>query len=119
MGGTYRSSGYWYTDRSLAGGTTKIDCRRLIEGEIDRRRSIEGEKGNKKKRKRRKKKTSFPRAVAARGRPFSCSMRQNVSLRREKDQGGVASCYTHRNEKQHSLSLSVRQGALVTSPSKQ
>ncbi|RWW78402.1 hypothetical protein BHE74_00013375, partial [Ensete ventricosum] len=42
-----------------------------IDGEIDRRRSIEGEKGKKKKkRKRRKKKkrihTSFPRAVLAR-----------------------------------------------------
>ncbi|RWW02578.1 hypothetical protein GW17_00034324 [Ensete ventricosum] len=34
----------------------KIDRRRLIEGEIDRQRSIEREKGKKKKRKRREKK---------------------------------------------------------------
>ncbi|RWW39318.1 hypothetical protein BHE74_00055367 [Ensete ventricosum] len=38
--------GYRYADRPLLGGTAKIDCRR----------SIEGEKGKKKKRKRRKKK---------------------------------------------------------------
>ncbi|RRT80061.1 hypothetical protein B296_00012429 [Ensete ventricosum] len=45
----------------------KIDRRRLIGGEIDRRRSIEGEKGKKKKKKRRKERsTSFPRAVLAR-----------------------------------------------------
>ncbi|RZS25917.1 hypothetical protein BHM03_00059196 [Ensete ventricosum] len=71
MGGTYRSSGYWYTDRSLAGGTTKIDRRRLIEGEIDRWRSIEGEKGNKKKkRKRRKKKKRKRRKKKRRRHPF-------------------------------------------------
>ncbi|RRT32060.1 hypothetical protein B296_00042663 [Ensete ventricosum] len=48
--------GYRYADRPLLGGTAKIDCRRSIEGEIDRQWSIEGEKGKKKKRKRRKKK---------------------------------------------------------------
>ncbi|RWW09245.1 hypothetical protein GW17_00027270 [Ensete ventricosum] len=57
-----------YADRSLSGGTAKIDSRQSIEGETDRRRSIEGEKGKKKKRRRRKKTihTSFPRAVLAR-----------------------------------------------------
>ncbi|RZR73693.1 hypothetical protein BHM03_00027095 [Ensete ventricosum] len=41
-----------------------------IEGEIDRRRSIEGEREKKKKkRKRRKKKTSFSHAVVACGSP--------------------------------------------------
>ncbi|RZR80419.1 hypothetical protein BHM03_00006450 [Ensete ventricosum] len=47
--------------------------RQLIEGKIDRRWSIEGEKGKKKKKrkrrkkkKRRRKKTSFPRVVVAR-----------------------------------------------------
>ncbi|RZR86574.1 hypothetical protein BHM03_00013798 [Ensete ventricosum] len=58
---TYRavhigSPGYRYTDRTLPGNTTKIDHWWLIKGEIDRRRSIEGEKGKKKKKKRRKKK---------------------------------------------------------------
>ncbi|RWW14645.1 hypothetical protein GW17_00021563 [Ensete ventricosum] len=53
--------GYQYADRSLLGGTAKIDCRR----------SIEGEKGKKKKkRKRRKKKKKrrrrIPRVVLAR-----------------------------------------------------
>ncbi|RWW50352.1 hypothetical protein BHE74_00043408, partial [Ensete ventricosum] len=76
-------------DRPLPGGTAKIDHwrsisavgsrfrpsaveaagfdrRRSIEGEINRRWSIEGEKGKNKKRRRRKKKmihTSFPRAI--------------------------------------------------------
>ncbi|RRT73703.1 hypothetical protein B296_00022584, partial [Ensete ventricosum] len=47
----------WYADRSLLGGTAKID----------RRRSIEGEKGKKKRRRRKNKRihTSFPRAVLA------------------------------------------------------
>ncbi|RZR80101.1 hypothetical protein BHM03_00006019 [Ensete ventricosum] len=49
----------WYADRSLLGGTAKIDRRRLIEGE----------KGKKKKKRRRRKNkrihTSFPRAVLA------------------------------------------------------
>ncbi|RZR90455.1 hypothetical protein BHM03_00018341 [Ensete ventricosum] len=65
---------YRYTDCPVPGGIVKIDRRRLIEREIDRRRSIEGEKWKKKKRKRRKmkkrrrrkKKTSFPRTVLAR-----------------------------------------------------
>ncbi|RZS16595.1 hypothetical protein BHM03_00048604 [Ensete ventricosum] len=68
--------GYRYADRPLSGGTTKnrslavdFNCMRLIEGEIDRRRSIEGEKW-----KKRKRSTSFPRvflthAIAAHGSP--------------------------------------------------
>ncbi|RWW09616.1 hypothetical protein GW17_00026885 [Ensete ventricosum] len=40
--------------------------RRSIKGEIDRRRSIEGEKGKKKKRKRRKNKKEVPHVVLAR-----------------------------------------------------
>ncbi|RWW19008.1 hypothetical protein GW17_00016970 [Ensete ventricosum] len=55
--------GYWYTDRPLPGGTTKIDCQR----------SIEGEKGKKKKKRKRKKKEErrgeeeiIPHAVLAR-----------------------------------------------------
>ncbi|RZS06861.1 hypothetical protein BHM03_00037581, partial [Ensete ventricosum] len=55
--------GYWYTDRPLPGGTTKID----------RQRSIEGEKGKKKKKRKRKKKEErrgeeerIPHAVFAR-----------------------------------------------------
>ncbi|RRT42309.1 hypothetical protein B296_00056449, partial [Ensete ventricosum] len=81
---------YWYADRPLPGGAAKID----------RRRSIEGEKGKKKKRKRRKKKKRRkrpfpapsslvrrrrPRAIFACGRLFSRARRQNVSLRGEKD----------------------------------
>ncbi|RRT71058.1 hypothetical protein B296_00029826 [Ensete ventricosum] len=71
--------------------------RRSIEGEIDRRRLIEGEEGKKKKkwkirkkkRRRRKKYLLSPRhprpcVVAARGRFFSCARRRNVSLRRRK-----------------------------------
>ncbi|RZR92087.1 hypothetical protein BHM03_00020336, partial [Ensete ventricosum] len=63
---------HWYADHPVAGDTAKIDHRRPIEGEINRRQSIEGEKGKtKKKRKRRKKKkrrrsTSVPRIVLAR-----------------------------------------------------
>ncbi|RWW42691.1 hypothetical protein BHE74_00051744, partial [Ensete ventricosum] len=70
-------SGYGYTDHLLPGGTTKIDRRRLIEGEIDRRWSIKGEKEKRKRRKkkrRRKKYLLSPRcprplavAVLARG----------------------------------------------------
>ncbi|RWW68736.1 hypothetical protein BHE74_00023722, partial [Ensete ventricosum] len=67
----------WYADRSLSGGTAKIDRRRSIKGEIDRRRSIEEEKGKRKKKKKRKKrkkkkrkkgeeKIPRPRALAAR-----------------------------------------------------
>ncbi|RWV85260.1 hypothetical protein GW17_00052959 [Ensete ventricosum] len=64
--------------------TVGFSRRRSIEGEIDRRQSIEGEKGKKKKkkRKRRKKKkrrTSRrprPHAVAARGRFFSHTRRK-------------------------------------------
>ncbi|RWV92714.1 hypothetical protein GW17_00044885 [Ensete ventricosum] len=49
--------GHWGY-KPLSGGTAKIGRRRSIKGEIDRRRSIEDEKGKrkKKKRKRRKKK---------------------------------------------------------------
>ncbi|RZS08785.1 hypothetical protein BHM03_00039803, partial [Ensete ventricosum] len=68
--------GYRYVDRPLPGGTAKnrpsmVDFgrQRPIDGEIDRRRSIEGEKEKKKKkRKRRKKKrrrTYFPRDILA------------------------------------------------------
>ncbi|RZS13755.1 hypothetical protein BHM03_00045389 [Ensete ventricosum] len=55
-------SGYQYADRSLPGGTAKIDRRRSISTvgdrleEIDRWRSIEGEKGKKKKKRKRRKK---------------------------------------------------------------
>ncbi|RRT49554.1 hypothetical protein B296_00049680 [Ensete ventricosum] len=79
----------WYVDRSLPGGTAKIDRRRSIsfiggrfrllavdfdrrrsiEGEIDHRRSIEEEKGKKKKRKRST--SRCPRLRAARGRLLS------------------------------------------------
>ncbi|RWW22957.1 hypothetical protein GW17_00012815 [Ensete ventricosum] len=65
--------------------------RRSIEGEIDRRRLIEGEEGKKKKKwkirkkKRRRRKKYLlspchprPRVVAARGRFFSCARRRNV-----------------------------------------
>ncbi|RWW43211.1 hypothetical protein BHE74_00051153 [Ensete ventricosum] len=97
----------WYVDRSLPGGTAKIDRRRSIsfiggrfrllavdfdrrrsiEGEIDHRRSIEEEKGKKKKRKRRKKKrkrstSRCPRLRAARGRLLSQHW--------ERDRGDVA-----------------------------
>ncbi|RRT52800.1 hypothetical protein B296_00035655, partial [Ensete ventricosum] len=82
---------------------------RLIEGEIDRRRSIEGEKGKKKKRKRRGEKKEVPPfpafsspapsppagrlrvfAALARWRFFSHARRRNVSPvspRREIDRG--------------------------------
>ncbi|RZS12559.1 hypothetical protein BHM03_00044029 [Ensete ventricosum] len=87
--------------------TIDFGRQRSIKGEIDRRRSIEGEKGKKQKRKRRnkerrgrKKTTSFPgavlartssppagrsRAVLAHRRFFSRSRRQNFSRRGEKD----------------------------------
>ncbi|RWV95631.1 hypothetical protein GW17_00041731 [Ensete ventricosum] len=55
---------YWYMGRPLSGGTTKIN----------RRRSIEGEKWKKMKKRKRRKNTSrrpHPRAVAARGSPVS------------------------------------------------
>ncbi|RZR88708.1 hypothetical protein BHM03_00016336, partial [Ensete ventricosum] len=73
--------GCCYADRSLPGGSAKIDRRRSIEGEIDRRRSISvvggrlreksivggrlREKGKKKKWKRRKKRKEylFPCAI--------------------------------------------------------
>ncbi|RWW09124.1 hypothetical protein GW17_00027405 [Ensete ventricosum] len=71
MGGTYRSArllvreppATWrFRQKSIVGGRLK--------GEIDRRRSIEGEKGRKKKKKKKKekrrKKTYRPRAVLAR-----------------------------------------------------
>ncbi|RWW84231.1 hypothetical protein BHE74_00007168 [Ensete ventricosum] len=57
-----RYTGYQYADRSLPGGTAKIDRRRSISTvgdrleEIDRWRSIEGEKGKKKKKRKRRKK---------------------------------------------------------------
>ncbi|RWW65432.1 hypothetical protein BHE74_00027260 [Ensete ventricosum] len=57
--------GYWYVDRPLLGGTTKIDRQRSID--FGRRRLIEGEKGKKKKRKRRKKwRRRIPRAILPR-----------------------------------------------------
>ncbi|RWW23242.1 hypothetical protein GW17_00012521 [Ensete ventricosum] len=88
----------WYANRPLSGGTAKIgrrqlilavndrfrlstvdfDRRRSIEGEIDRQRLIEEEKGKKKKRKRRKKKkrristSCRPRLRVTRGSPASC-----------------------------------------------
>ncbi|RWW58954.1 hypothetical protein BHE74_00034140 [Ensete ventricosum] len=79
-------------------------CPRLIEGEIDRRRSIEGEKGKKKKKRKRRKKeekekknllsTRRPRpcvvAALARGCSFSRVRRRNVSPCGEKDRGDVA-----------------------------
>ncbi|RWW73519.1 hypothetical protein BHE74_00018601, partial [Ensete ventricosum] len=73
---------------------------RVVPPKIDRRRSIEGEKGKKKKRKRRKKEkrgTYFPApsSSARRRRPqslpagrfFSRAKRRNVSLRVEKGRG--------------------------------
>ncbi|RWW15987.1 hypothetical protein GW17_00020157 [Ensete ventricosum] len=53
-------AGYGYTDHLLPGGTTKIDRRRLIEGEIDRRWSIKREKGKRKRRKKKKEVPPFP-----------------------------------------------------------
>ncbi|RWW53242.1 hypothetical protein BHE74_00040283, partial [Ensete ventricosum] len=41
-----------YADRPLQGGTAKIDRRLSIDGEIDRRRSIEEEKGKRRKKKK-------------------------------------------------------------------
>ncbi|RWV81357.1 hypothetical protein GW17_00057225 [Ensete ventricosum] len=77
MGSTYRSV------RLSVCGTTRY---RAIPPKIDRRRSIEGEKGKKKKRKRRKKNllsTRRPRlcavAALARGCSFSRARRRNVS----------------------------------------
>ncbi|RZR80661.1 hypothetical protein BHM03_00006716 [Ensete ventricosum] len=87
-GYTYRSARL-SVHRPFAIGTTKIDRRRPIEGEIDRRRSIEEEKGKKKKKRkrrkrkkrRRRKKYLLPRAVAALacGRFFSRARRWNIS----------------------------------------
>ncbi|RWV78253.1 hypothetical protein GW17_00060807 [Ensete ventricosum] len=89
---------YRYADCLLLGGTAKID----------RRWSIEGEKGKKKKRGRRKKylvptrtarrRRSCPRIVAAlaRRRFFSCTRRRNVSPCGEKDRGNVAGTRTVR-----------------------
>ncbi|RZR77070.1 hypothetical protein BHM03_00002046 [Ensete ventricosum] len=88
--GTYRSArllvcGSAATRRYRQNQPSTIDFgrRRLIEGEFDRRRSIEGEKGKKKKkRKRRKKKTSFPRAILARALspPVGCPRPQAIFL---------------------------------------
>ncbi|RZS12363.1 hypothetical protein BHM03_00043807 [Ensete ventricosum] len=101
-------AGYRYADRLLSGCTTKIDCRRSIEGEIDRQWSIEGEKGKekrkrrKKKRRRRKKYLLSPRclrpcaaAALTCGRFFSRTRRRNVSLCKEKDRGDLISKVRH------------------------
>ncbi|RRT48199.1 hypothetical protein B296_00044662 [Ensete ventricosum] len=76
---------------------SKIGRRRSIEREIDCRRSIEEEKGGK-KRKRKKKKRGIkntspvrcPRSLAAADRFFSRVRRRSVSPREETDRGNVA-----------------------------
>ncbi|RWW34706.1 hypothetical protein GW17_00000516 [Ensete ventricosum] len=93
----------------------KIDRQRLIsaiggrlKGEIDRRRSIEREKGKKKKKRKRRKKekrrknTQRPRAVLAGApSPLACRCRPRVTIacalsralflpREEKDRGDIA-----------------------------
>ncbi|RWW47981.1 hypothetical protein BHE74_00045986 [Ensete ventricosum] len=88
-----------YADRPLPGGTAKIDRRRSIEGEINRRRLTKGEKGKKEEEdtyllspRRRRLHT-----VLARGQPAGDSSPargdKNVSLRGEKDRGDVASFF--------------------------
>ncbi|RWV85730.1 hypothetical protein GW17_00052456, partial [Ensete ventricosum] len=56
---SYPSQGCWYADRPLSGDSVK---NRLLAVDFGRRRSIEGEKG---KKKRKKKEYLFPRAILA------------------------------------------------------
>ncbi|RWW17306.1 hypothetical protein GW17_00018771 [Ensete ventricosum] len=103
---------YRYADRPLPGGSVKnrpstVDFgrRRSIEREIDRRRSIEEEKG-KEKRKRKKKKRGRkntsparrprPPVVVARGRFFSRARRRSISPSGETDRGDVPLPRHHR-----------------------
>ncbi|RWW01664.1 hypothetical protein GW17_00035283 [Ensete ventricosum] len=71
----------------------KIDRQRSIQGEIDRRRSIEEEKGKKKEEKKKKEEEKKEyHAVAARARWsfLSRTRRRNVSPHGEKDRGDIA-----------------------------
>ncbi|RRT36075.1 hypothetical protein B296_00040217, partial [Ensete ventricosum] len=91
--------GYRYVDSPLPGGTAKIDCRRPIEREIDRRWLIEGkeeeEEENKKEEEEEKKEvppvpTLF--SLACHRRPhrrqfFSRTRRWDISPCGEKDRG--------------------------------
>ncbi|RRT44359.1 hypothetical protein B296_00040783, partial [Ensete ventricosum] len=66
---------------------SKIDRRRPIEEEIDRWRSIEEEKGKKKRRRKKNEEGKKEYLAHGRGRFFSHARRRSVSPRGEKDRG--------------------------------